>query len=80
MVLSFVVEDRMGRRGWQHVDVPSGWIQVIRGPRPNSVVWPKSRPQGVRTDPPQRTAQPQQFRQSAAQFVQKTKVGGIPAV
>ena len=23
----------MGRRGWQHVDVPSGWIQVIRGPR-----------------------------------------------
>ena len=70
----------MGRRGRQHVDVPSGWIQVIRGPRPNSVVWPKARPQGVRTDPPQRTAQPQQFRQSAAQFVQKTKVGGIPAV
>ena len=31
----------MGRRGWQHVDVPSGWIQVIRGPRPNSVVWPR---------------------------------------
>ena len=80
MVLSFVVEVWMGRRGWQHVDVPSGWIQVIRGPRPNSVVWPKARPQGVRSDPPQRTAQPQQFRQSAAQFVQKSKVGGIPAV
>ena len=61
----------IGRRGWQHADVPSGWIQVIRGPRPNSVVWPKVRPQGVRTDPPQRTAQPQQFRQSAAQSVQK---------
>ena len=44
----------MGRRGWQR-------IQVIRGPRPNSVVWPKARPQRVRTDSPHKTAQPQHF-------------------
>ena len=42
--------------------------------------WPKAGPQGVRTEPPQRPAQPQQFRQFSAQFAQKTKVGGIPAV
>ena len=61
----------MGRQGWQHVDVPSTWIQVIHGPRPNSVVWPKARLEGVRMEP--RSAQSQQY-------AQKTKVGGIPAV
>ena len=30
----------MVRRGWQSMDVPSGWIQVLRGPRPKSVQWP----------------------------------------
>ena len=63
----------MGRRAWQHVDDPSGWIQVIRGPRPNSVVWVKARPQGVRTDPPPRTAQPQQFRQSDEGWIRRTE-------
>ena len=37
----------MFRRGMV-VDVPSGWISVIRGPHPDSVVWPKGHPQGVR--------------------------------
>ena len=26
----------MGRKGWSHMEVPSGWLQVIRGPRPLS--------------------------------------------
>ena len=30
----------MARKGWQSMDVPSGWIQVLRGPRPKSVQWP----------------------------------------
>ena len=30
----------MVRKGWQSMDVPSGWIQVLRGPRPKSVQWP----------------------------------------
>ena len=29
----------MPRRGWNQVEVPSGWIQVLRGPRPKSVLW-----------------------------------------
>ena len=30
----------MGRRGWTKVEVPDGWLQVIRGPRPRSEKWP----------------------------------------
>ena len=30
----------MVRRGGTHVEVPSGWVQVLRGPRPPSVQWP----------------------------------------
>ena len=30
----------MPRRGWSHLEVPSGWVQVLRGPRPKSVQWP----------------------------------------
>ena len=30
----------MVRRGWTHVEVPSGWVQVLRGPRPPSVQGP----------------------------------------
>ena len=26
----------VGRKGWSHMEVPSGWSQVIRGPRPRS--------------------------------------------
>ena len=28
------------RRGWSSVATPSGWYEVIRGPRPLSVQWP----------------------------------------
>ena len=30
----------MPRRGWQQLDVPSGWVRVLRGPRPKSEQWP----------------------------------------
>ena len=30
----------MPRRGWQAIDVPTGWVQVLRGPRPPSQKWP----------------------------------------
>ena len=33
----------MPRRGWSQLEVPSGWIQVLRGPRPKSVQWPSQR-------------------------------------
>ena len=31
------------RRVWTALDVPSGWIQVLRGPRPLSQQWPSSK-------------------------------------
>ena len=38
----------MPRRGWQALDTPSGWYEVIRGPRPRSVQWPLAKPVQVR--------------------------------
>ena len=32
----------MPRKGWSTVEVPDGWLQVIRGPRPPAVRWPKA--------------------------------------
>ena len=32
----------MPRRGWSTLEVPAGWLQVIRGPRPPAVQWPKA--------------------------------------
>ena len=32
----------MPRKGWSQLDVPSGWVQIIRGPRPRSVQWPRA--------------------------------------
>ena len=37
----------MGRRGWSTMPVPEGWVQVIRGPRPKSVQWPRA-PKGLK--------------------------------
>ena len=31
----------MVRRGWSAIPAPSGWYEIIRGPRPPSVQWPK---------------------------------------
>ena len=33
----------MGRKGWSQMEVPSGWLQVIRGPRPRSQQWPSAK-------------------------------------
>ena len=33
----------MGRRGWSAVPIPESWVQVIRGPRPKSEVWPRAK-------------------------------------
>ena len=39
----------MVRKGWSQLEVPNGWIQLIRGPRPKSVQWPRvSQPAEVR--------------------------------
>ena len=51
----------MGRQGWSQIKVPSGWIEVIRGPRPRSVQWPSVKEhnqpvaqQGVSVSPKER--------------------------
>ena len=36
-VISQVRRCLMPRRGWSAMEVPNGWVQVLRGPRPNSV-------------------------------------------
>ena len=33
----------MPRRGWQSMDVPAGWVQVFRGPRPPNQTWPSAK-------------------------------------
>ena len=30
----------MVRHGWQQLDVPTGWVQILRGPRPKAEKWP----------------------------------------
>ena len=35
----------MPRKGWRTVQVPDGWLQELRGPRPPSVKWSKAVPQ-----------------------------------
>ena len=36
----------MVRRGWSAVATPAGWYEIIRGPRPPSVQWPKGKGKG----------------------------------
>ena len=38
---SQVSRGTMPRRGWSAFPIPSGWYDVIRGPRPPSVQWPR---------------------------------------
>ena len=66
----------MVRRGWSALDVPSGWIQVLRGPRPPSQQWPSTKRRATsvvespaqrqqRTPPPIPSSHAQQNRQPA---------------
>ena len=32
----------MVRKGWTQVEVPNGWVQLIRGPRPKAAQWPRA--------------------------------------
>ena len=32
----------MVRKGWTKMDVPDGWVQIIRGPRPPAAQWPRA--------------------------------------
>ena len=65
----------MPRRGWSQLDVPSGWVQIIRGPRPRSVQWPRApapqRPQqrGQRQGSPKEVQQPRQSVQTGSGVV-----------
>ena len=42
---------KMPRKGWSTVQVPDGWLKVIRGPRPPATKWPRvqhsTQPQGA---------------------------------
>ena len=35
----------MPRKGWSAVEVPNGWLQVIRGPRLPAAQWPRAKAQ-----------------------------------
>ena len=41
MFCVFVSRGCMPRTGWSSLPVPDGWFEVIRGPRPPSVQWPR---------------------------------------
>ena len=32
----------MPRKGWSQFDAPSGWVQILRGPRPRAPKWPRA--------------------------------------
>ena len=54
-----LVSRSMVRRGWSQLDVPTRWVQIVRGPRPKSVAWPRAnfqptKPQVAPAKPPQR--------------------------
>ena len=34
----------MHRKRWNTVEVPDGWLHVIRGLRPSSTKWPRTKP------------------------------------
>ena len=46
------------RKGWTAMDVPSGWVQVLRGPRPPSQRWPPAKRNVVTESRGQRQAAP----------------------
>ena len=49
----------MVRRGWSTVEVPSGWLQVIRGPKPPAVRWPPANKVSVGRSSPANVQRPE---------------------
>ena len=47
----------MVRKGWTQVEVPNGWVQLIRGPRQRSVQWPRASKDGKLQEPRQHGAE-----------------------
>ena len=37
---SLICDFAMPRKGWTAMEIPSKWVQVLRGPRPKSKKWP----------------------------------------
>ena len=75
----------MPRRGWQQLDVPSGWLRVLRGPRPPSEKWPVThRPSSVsrgrsgQSKPPPKVARsaPREFKPSRTPEVAVSEAAG----
>ena len=67
----------MPRRGWSSITTPSGWYEVIRGPRPPSVQWPlapKGQGKGKGGKPVAVPRAPQKIPQKA-----QSKVGRLEA-
>ena len=59
----------MPRKGWRTIEVPDGWLQVLRGPRPLAERWPMAQRGGGRQKERQRRAQqrdqPRQFQETS---------------
>ena len=64
------------RRGWSQLDVPTGWVQIVRCPRPKSVTWPRATGgiQGVGTQ----TSSPSSGSRGGGFFVEGGQVGEGP--
>ena len=41
-IFCVLVSRTMVRKGWTVMEVPNGWLQVLRGPRPPAARWPKA--------------------------------------
>ena len=72
----------MVRKGWTKMDVPDGWVQIIRGPRPQSVRWPRAGQQEVPKRSQSAVSKPQERvpKQSGAKgHFAESKIGRIEA-
>ena len=71
----------MPRRGWSSIPTPSGWYEVIRGPRPPSVQWPhvskgKGQGKGKKISPVVSTPQKSQGQSKVARLEAALKALG----
>ena len=68
----------MVRRGWRSVATPSGWYEVIRGPRPPSVQWPLA-PKGKGRGKEKPVLVPRAPQKVPQKAQQQSKVGRLEA-